>query len=135
MAKEFSYGKREKLKSRKLTEQLFSTGKTFTVFPLKVFFQPVADEIDFPLKVGVGVSRRHFKKATDRNRVKRLLRETYRTEKKLLLEYVKTTQQQLAVFFLYVDKTLPDYTLLKSKMPIVMERLVKQLHEKAAANT
>jgi ribonuclease P protein component len=48
MAKQFSYGKEEKLKSRKLTEQLFSKGKTFTVFPLKVFYLPVSETMDFP---------------------------------------------------------------------------------------
>jgi ribonuclease P protein component len=135
MAKQFSYGKAEKLKSRKLIEQLFSKGKTFIVFPIKVFYMPVDDKHDFRLKVGVGASSRNFKKATDRNRVKRLLREAYRTEKTLLLEHVKINEQKLALFFLYVDKTLPEYNLVKSKMQLVIERLTKQLHEKIPANT
>lgn len=135
MAKQFSYGKAEKLKSRKLTEQLFSKGKTFTVFPVKVFYMPIDGESDFQLKVGVGVSSRNFKKATDRNRIKRLLREAYRTEKTLLYEHIKNNEQKLALFFLYVDKTLPEYSVIKSKMQLVLERLIKQFHEKTAANT
>jgi ribonuclease P protein component len=135
MAKQFSYNKAEKLKSRKLTEQLFSKGKTFSAFPLKVFYMPVEDELDFPLKVGVSVSSRNFKKATDRNRIKRLLREAYRTQKTKLLEHVQTNDKQLALFFLYTDKVLPEYDLIKSKMQLVLERLIKQLHEKTAANT
>lgn len=95
----------------------------------------VEDELDFPLKVGVSVSSRNFKKATDRNRIKRLLREAYRTQKTNLLEHVQTNGRQLALFFLYTDKTLPDYNLIKSKMQLVLERLTKQLHEKNAANT
>jgi ribonuclease P protein component len=135
MAKQFSYGKEEKLKSRKLTEQLFSKGKTFTVFPLKVFYLPVSETMDFPIKAGVGTSSRNFKKATDRNRVKRLIREAYRTEKKVLTDYARTNQKQLTIFFLYIDKVLPEYTLIKSKMSLVIGKLIKQLHEVAAANT
>jgi ribonuclease P protein component len=141
MAKQFSYGREEKLKSRKLTEQLFSQGKSFTIFPLKVFYSqnpahlPVAEQPDFPVKTGVGASSRNFKKAADRNRIKRLLREAYRTEKAGLLDYAKTNQKQVAVFFLYIDKTLPEYSFIKSKMKPAISKLIKQLHEVAAANT
>ena len=96
---------------------------------------PVEAESDFPLKVGVGVSSRNFKKATDRNRIKRLLREAYRTEKTLLFEHIKVSEQKLALFFLYVDKTLPENSVVKSKMQLVIERLTKQLREKIPANT
>ncbi|QEC67850.1 ribonuclease P protein component [Panacibacter ginsenosidivorans] len=135
MAKQFSYGKEEKLKSRKLTEQLFSKGKTFTVFPLKVFYMPVKEELDFPVKAGVGTGSRNFKKAADRNRVKRLLREAYRTEKNALTDYARANQKHVAIFFLYIDKVLPEYTLIKSKMPLAIGKLIKQLHEVAVANT
>jgi ribonuclease P protein component len=141
MAKQFTYGKKEKLKSRKLTEQLFGSGKSFTVFPLKVFYSqnpadmPINETQEFPLKVGVSVSVRNFKKATDRNRIKRLLREAYRTEKIPLLEFAKTNDMQLALFIIYIDKTLPDYAFIKSKMQFALERLIKHLHEKTAANT
>ncbi|CAN5794633.1 hypothetical protein BH10BAC2_BH10BAC2_30130 [soil metagenome] len=135
MANQFSYGKEEKLKSRKLTEQLFTQGKSFTVFPLKVFYMPVNEKLDFPVKAGVGTSSRNFKKATDRNRVKRLLREAYRAEKMGLIDYARTSQKQVAIFFLYIDKVLPEYALIQSKMPIAIGKLIKQLNEVAAANT
>lgn len=135
MANQFSYGKEEKLKSRKLTDQLFRQGKSFTLFPLKVFYMPVAEQMDFPVKAGVGTSSRNFKKATDRNRVKRLLREAYRTEKMGLIDYAKTNRKQVAIFFLYIDRVLPDYALIKSKMPIVIGKLIKQLNEVVTANT
>lgn len=135
MAKKFSYGKEEKLKSRKLMEQLFSQGKAFTMFPLKVFYMPVAEPLDFPVKAGVGTSSRNFKKATDRNRVKRLLREAYRTEKPALLDYTRNNNKQVAVFFLYIDKILPEYTAVQSRMKPAISKLIKQLHEVVAANT
>jgi len=135
MAKQFQYGKEEKLKSRKLTEQLFRQGRSFSIFPLKVFFMPVGGQLDFPVKAGMGTSSRNFKKATDRNRVKRLLREAYRVEKAVLTDYAKANQKQVAIFFLYIDKSLPEYMVIKSKMAIAIGKLIKQLHEMAAANT
>jgi ribonuclease P protein component len=67
--------------------------------------------------------------------VKRLIREAYRTEKTVLTDYARTNQKQLTIFFLYIDKVLPEYTLIKSKMSLVIGKLIKQLHEVAAANT
>lgn len=80
-----------------------------------------------PIKAGVGVSARHFKKAVDRNRIKRLLREAYRLEKKVLHDHVLNNQQNIAVFFLCIDKQLPDYVLLREKMKAALEKLVERL--------
>ena len=129
--KQFSYNKKEKLKSRKQLEQLFSAGKTFTVFPLKIFYE-LNDAQDNILKTGVGVSKKYFRKAVERNRIKRLLREAYRTEKTELLNYIQQNKKQIALFFLYIDKSLPDYNLLKQKMQQAIEKLIKVLDEVAS---
>ncbi len=125
MATTFSYSKEEKLKSRKLLEQLFATGKSFNTFPVKVLYLEVEEPLDFPIKIGVGCSSRNFKKATDRNRIKRLLRENYRLNKALLHTAIAATNKQIAVFFLYIDKTMPEQEILQTKMPIVVEKLSK----------
>ena len=135
MAKMFSYSKAEKLKSRKLMDQLFREGKTFSIFPLKVLYMQPTAILDFPVKAGVGVSSRNFKKAVHRNRVKRIMREAYRTEKNILHNYLAVHQKQVVVFMLYIDKTLPGYETIKTAMPVVLQRLVKKLNETAAANT
>lgn len=132
LTKEFSYNKQEKLKSRKQLDALFKTGKSFTVFPLKVFFVFADDTQDNIIKTGVGVSSRHFKRAVQRNRVKRLLREAYRTEKLPLHEALSKGNKKLAVFLLFVDRTLPEYSLLKEKMQLCIQRLI---HEVDIKNT
>ena len=119
-----SYGKKEKLKSRKELDALFNGGKSFLVFPVKVLYA-YTDATSAAVKTGVGVSSRYFKKATDRNRVKRLLRETYRTEKAPLLEVIQTQSISLNVFLLYVDKSLPEYTNLKKVMNTVIQKLIQ----------
>lgn len=133
MAKEFSYNKQEKLKSRKLLEQIFATGRSFSIAPIKVLYLLPDEKLDFPIKAGVGAGTRYFKKATDRNRVKRLLRESYRLNKAPLHQWSGRHGSQLAVFFLYTAKTLPDQQLIGEKMNTAIQRLVELL-EKSMAN-
>ena len=135
MAKTFSYGKKEKLKRRKLLDEIFSNGKTFTNHPIKIFYLQPLQPLDFPVKAGVGVSSKYFKKAVHRNRIKRLLREAYRTEKILLHEYLNTRGKQVIIFILYIDKVLPDYAAVKTKMQSALNRLIKQLNETGTSNT
>ncbi len=116
-------------------DQLFREGKTFSIFPLKVLYMQPTTALDFPVKAGVGVSSRNFKKAVHRNRVKRIMREAYRTEKNILHDYLTVQQKQVVVFMLYIDKILPEYEKVKTIMPVVLQRLVKKLNETAAANT
>ncbi|HRI22429.1 MAG TPA: ribonuclease P protein component [Panacibacter sp.] len=129
------YGRQEKTKSRKQVEQLFESGKSISVFPLKIFYMPVAEQMDFPLKTGVSVSSRNFKKAVDRNRIKRLLREAYRTEKHVLIEKLEQSQQQLVCFIIYTGKTLPSLNDLQLKIKTVIKKLSETVDEKNPANT
>lgn len=127
--KAFGYHKKEKLKSRAELQAIFTTGKSFSVFPIKVFFIE-KDSMDnsVPVHAGVGVSSKHFKKAVDRNRIKRLLREAYRLEKQSLHEALVNQSKTISVFFLYLDKELPDHTLVREKMKEGIEKLIKKLN-------
>jgi len=122
-----SYAKAEKLKSRKALNALFTGGKSFAVFPVKVFWMPAAPNSDQPIQAGVGVSARNFKKAVDRNRIKRLLRECYRLNKHSLLATLEAKEKKVVVFFLYVGKELPDYTTLNEKMQQVLTKFEEQI--------
>src|SRR6476660_9909316 len=97
----FTYKRHEKLKSRKVTDALFASGKTLQQFPLKLFYI-VGEAESFSLNAGVGVSKRYFKKAVHRNRIKRLLREGFRLNKHLL--YDTEIKKHLTLFILYTDK-------------------------------
>ena len=127
MASTFSYNKFEKLKSRKQIELLFAQGKSISSFPVKVFYLPVDNSPLHPVQVGVGVSARNFKKAVDRNTIKRRLREAYRLHKLPLHEHLMAQQKSVAVFILWIDKQLPTTEALQDLMPAVLEKLIKQL--------
>ena len=80
------------------------------------------------LQFGTGVSKRHFKRAVDRNRIKRLVREAYRTQKLPLQGLLKESEKgYLKLFILYTGKELPDYQLIREKVGGVLERLEKEL--------
>ena len=127
MAGTFSYNKFEKLKSRKQIELLFAKGKSISAFPVKVFYLPVEHTPVHPVQVGVGVSARNFKKAVDRNAIKRRMREAYRLHKLPLYEQLVAQQKSVAVFILWIDKQMPTTAALQDLMPTVIEKLIKQL--------
>jgi ribonuclease P protein component len=127
MAGTFSYNKFEKLKSRKQIELLFAKGKSISAFPVKVFYLPVEHTPLHPVQVGVGVSARNFKKAVDRNTIKRRMREAYRLHKLPLHEHLVPAEKSVAVFILWIDKQLPTSAALQDLMPTVIEKLIKQL--------
>jgi ribonuclease P protein component len=123
MAKKFTLHKDERLKRRKIIEQLFGEGKSVAVFPLRVQYKLYAEVLSSPLQAGFTASSRQFKKAVDRNRIKRLMREAYRLQKIPLQEKLAAKQQQLALFFIYTGKELPDYTTISEKIGVALKKL------------
>lgn len=121
-AKRFGFGRKEKLKSRKQIEELFLKGRNFAVFPLRVTYQFLPSE-ESVVQVGVTVGKRYFKKAVDRNRIKRLLRETYRLQKMPLSEAMKEKKFKAFIFFVYTDKTITSFTVIKEAMNKCLLRL------------
>lgn len=79
----FTYPKHEKLKSHTLIDALFTEGKSVAKYPLRLVYMPVPDAAE-EIQMGVSVSKKYFKKATQRNYYKRVLRETYRHNKHIL---------------------------------------------------
>jgi ribonuclease P protein component len=100
-----SYPKAEKLKSKKIIDLLFSQGESVGKFPLRLVYIPFDFEEEMPLKMGVSVSKKHFKHAVDRNYYKRVLRECYRLNKHLLTDHLE--QKYCLMFFYQTSERLP----------------------------
>ncbi|MBL7701685.1 MAG: ribonuclease P protein component [Ferruginibacter sp.] len=130
----YTFKKNEKLKSRKTIEQLFKEGNSFSNFPFRIVWK-FNDVAKAPVQAGFAVSSKHFKNAVDRNRVKRLMRETYRLQKSELQSQLFQRQKLMAVFIIYVGNELPDYGFVFDKMNHVLERLIKITNENFPANT
>ena len=130
MAKQLGLGKRDRLKSRREIDTLFEKGKNFTVFPLRVIYRFEPSQNLPTLQAGVTTSKRHFKKAVDRNRVKRLLREAYRLQKNLLKEELEARNLNGFLFFVYTDATIAPFALINERMQACLKRLLQQLPNK-----
>ena len=121
-----TFHKRERIVSRKLIERLFSKGssRSTSAFPLRtVFMEKVREEGEEPVQILVSVSKRHFKRAVKRNRVKRQIREAYRHHKTILTGKV-SEDKSIAIAFIWLADELFDSQ--------QVERCVKKLLGKVA---
>lgn len=120
-----TFGELEKLKSQKIIDQLFKEGKSVSIngFTLVYLIQPL--QTFYPVQAGFSVPKRFFKHAVDRNRVKRLMREVYRTNKISLYEKLSERQQQMALMLIYKGKALPEYELVSKSVIHCLNRLIK----------
>ncbi len=115
--------KRERMVSRKLIETLFGGGGSLSMaaFPLRVvYIKKERARNDAPVQMLVSVSKRHFKHAVDRNRIKRQVREAYRLHKQVLYEALLPTEQLLLAFVWLSDEHRPSHD--------VEKRVVNLLH-------
>ncbi len=123
-----TYSNKEKLKSKKLIDQLFSEGRSVSAYPLRmVFLKTIHDDTNLITKAGVSVSKKHFKKAVDRNRIKRLLREVYRLNKSAYFNNITT---QYALMILYIGKDKPTYVEVEHSMNKLFDRFVEMESKK-----
>ena len=134
-------GRNERLKRRKYIEELFNSGESFSIYPLRIYYALIKEEntghgITSPtknskesiLQFGGGVSKKNFKKSVDRNRIKRLIREAYRIQKADLREAAsRKKESSLKLFILYTGKEIPNYLLIKEKVGEALTRLQSKI--------
>ena len=120
MTMRLTYNKHEKLKSQKAIEKLFVAGKSVSAYPLRLVYL----KNDDALKVGVSVSKRNFKLAVHRIRIKRLLREGYRLNKTMLIDY---NIESYTLMILYIGKEMPDFVTIDKKMKVLLTKFNDQI--------
>ena len=100
----------------------------FTISPYKVFYKTAEDTGNLsPVQAGFGVSSRIFSKAVDRNRIKRLGRETWRLQKQDLYLTLKENNRHIHLFFVYASQEILTYHEISDKMNLIVKRLLKEL--------
>jgi len=122
-----TFPRKEKLKSKKVFEDLFMDGKNISEFPIKLIYRNTNFKDGVPIKVGVVAPKKKFRHAVDRNRIKRLLREAYRLNKALIFNNI---EGNFAFLFLYLGKRQPTF----DELDIAMKQLLaaflkKESHE------
>lgn len=117
MSKIYTFTKEERLCNKKLIDELFHKGSSFLCYPFKVSWLPIVEPQQFPAQVLVSVSKKRFKHAVDRNRIKRLTREAYRLHKQQYL-YINLLEANKNIVFSvgYIGKEISSFELIKKKM-------------------
>ncbi len=126
MGQKLTLGKKERLKSRKAIEQLFREGRRFTISPFRIFYLTRAET---GLQFGTGVGTRNFKKAVDRNRIKRLSREAWRLQKSSLQKALEEKNTGLHIFLIYTGNEMVDYSFVYEKLTTIIKKLAALVHE------
>jgi len=114
----------EKLKKKNLITELFASGKSVSVFPLKMIYLQKDHDSPYKIQAGVSVSKRNFKSAVDRIRIKRLMRESYRKNKYLIYNNEDTKKHIL--MFIYQGKNEVKYELMEEKMNQLIEKFLQK---------
>ena len=119
---QFTYPKHEKLKSKTTIDLLFSNGNSVSKFPLRLVYVENSEENAELIKIGVSVSKKYFKKAVDRNYYKRVLRETYRLNKHLLIDNL---EKPYAFMFFYQTKERLSYQEIEEKTIQLFQKFIE----------
>jgi len=117
------FKKEERLHSKKRIGLLFSEGESFFAYPFKVVYKTIPEPSDYPVQLLISVSKQKFKHAVKRNRVKRLVRESYRKNKSILFEQENHEENTLLVGLIYVANTIMDYHQIEKKIILILQRL------------
>jgi len=128
----FKYPKNERLKSKTTIGLLFSEGKSVSKYPLRLVYRQAEANSEEQTKIGVSVSKKYFKKAVDRNYFKRVLRETYRLNKHLLLDNL---DQPYSIMLFYQTKDRLSYDEINTKMIQLFEKFNAQINKPLDSET
>lgn len=123
--KSFSLKKEERLSSKKCIDKLFAEGNSILQYPLKMVFLKTELQTKYPVQAGFTASKKNFKRAVSRNRIKRLLREAYRLNKHLIYNELK--QEQLALFIILIGKELPQYKSIELAMRKGLSKIANKI--------
>ncbi|MDR1584640.1 MAG: ribonuclease P protein component [Prevotellaceae bacterium] len=119
------FPKSEHLCGAKNLTRLFEQGNAFIAYPLRVLYlQEASGGVSETLRVVVVVPKKRFKRAVDRNRLKRLMREAYRLNKPELLTALKENGKQMLLAFHYVADNKMEFADVERKMKIALKRII-----------
>jgi ribonuclease P protein component len=131
-----TFRKHERLKSKKIIEQLFKKGQIIHHYPFKALYLFSQDaDLIYPAQIAVSVSKRNFKKAVDRNYIKRKLREAYRKNKNNFYHGLTNSNQKLYFFVIYTAKTDLEYLEIEKSMQLLLNKLLRKRLQNEPTNS
>jgi ribonuclease P protein component len=122
--------KNELLSNKKLIQELFDNGSSFFYYPFKFQYSQSSDSVN---QILFAVPKRYFKKAVDRNLIRRRMREAYRKNKSILVQSQKS-DTTLSIVIVYISKLILPYNEVEKKLKVGLNRLIKSGEERLNKN-
>lgn len=119
----FTFKKAEKLCSKKDIELLYKSGSSKTFYPLKIFWRVNKFESNYPVRVLITVPKRLYKRAVDRNLMKRRIREAYRHAKPNLYAELLKKETQLDILIMYVGKEKEEFVVVQKSLETGLKKI------------
>ena len=124
-----TFKKSERLSSKKDISLLYSSGQSKNFYPLKIFWREHVFENEFPVRVLITVPKRSFKKAVDRNLLKRRIREAYRLNKTGLHESLNSSNKKIDLMILFVNKERSLYPEIEKALKKALDMLINEYNK------
>lgn len=124
--KRFTLTKEERLSWKRYIDLLFEKGQSFVAFPLRVIYLSVEHEMPARSSILISVSKKKFKSAVKRNKIKRQVREAYRLQKPELITNLEEKGKNLLVAFIYLDKEIHSHKTIEK----AISKTILQLKER-----
>ena len=121
----YSLGKSERLCSKTLIEELLTSEESFVKYPFRFIYRRSSEPGEYPARIAVSVSKRKFKRAVKRNRIKRLARESFRLNKSILHDRLPEGMT-VDILAIYLDNRLPAYAKVNRSFRSALEKISEQ---------
>lgn len=119
-----SFSKQERLTGKIAIDRLFTSGKSFFVYPFLIQYELKQEDRSTPVRIMISVSKRKFKLAVDRNNIKRQIREAYRHMKNDNLKCPTNTYLNVGIIYVGREKISSD------KLSVRLQNALMKLNQK-----
>ncbi len=126
--KQYGFSKQERVYKRNDFQTLLTKGKSVYLYPFRCTYV-WEDSPSFSVKIAVSVSRKRFKHAVDRNRIKRLVRESYRLNKHILYQHYGNSGKNLNMLIIYTDIKIFPFSFIQKRIINLIKKLIKENDE------
>lgn len=127
-----TFSKSERLHQDLIIASLFSAGQNFFIRPFKVYFLSVSNSnFITPVKILISVPKKHIKNATDRNKIKRQIREAIRKNKHPLYDMLLNKKKNIAIAIIFNSKKITTFNEIENKIKITLNRLTQEAEKNA----